>query len=244
MSREAVKLRTQRIITGLDLFSGAGGCTCGYVRAARKLDIRLIMVGVDKRPMPRYVQSGGMGFIQRDVFEVLKDRDFMAQFDFIHASPPCPIFSTLKHMGNQAGMEDLLTPLRPWMQIYNDIPWIIENVEKCELLRNPLILCGSMFPELHSKYEPRRQLRRHRKFEITGFPVPRMGCLHNGIRPMGVYGSPNARMQGGGDIAINLADASSLMGIKWMKWPELKEAIPPAYTEYIGEYLFKELLAA
>ena len=167
----------------------------------------------------------------------------MRQFDFIHASPPCPIFSTLKHLGNQAGMEDFLTPLRPWMGIYDDVPWIIENVERAPLI-DPLVLCGSMFSDLHSKYEPRRQLRRHRLFEIHGFEVPKLECQHNGTRPMGVYGSPNAKMQGGGDVAINLDDASSLMGIDWMKWPELKEAIPPAYTEYIGEYLIKELIAA
>lgn len=240
-----MKLRTSRkVIVGLDLFSGAGGCSAGYVRAARKLGITLIMVGVDRRPQPRFVLSGGMGFIQRDVFDVLKDREFVSRFDFIHASPPCQYFSTTRHLGNQAGHEDLLTPLRPWQAIYDDVPWIIENVETCDILSNPLILCGSMFEGLHGIVDERRQLRRHRKFEITGFDVPQMPCAHNGFRPLGVYGSAGGRVPGGGDIAWNLAEASNLMGIDWMKWPELKEAIPPAYTEYIGDYLFKELLAA
>jgi DNA (cytosine-5)-methyltransferase 1 len=239
-----MRLRKGRtVLTGLDLFSGAGGCTAGYVRAARKADVLLIMVGIDRKHQPRYPLSGGLGFIQDDVFKRLSDRTFMRQFDFIHASPPCGFFTALRTLGNTAGQEDLLTPLRPWMKVYDDVPWIIENVEKCSLLVDPLVLCGSMFPGLHGK-DPRRQLRRHRKFEITGFEVPQPVCRHNGIRPLGVYGSPNARMQGGGDVAANLGEASSLMGIDWMKWPELKEAIPPQYTEYIGDYLFKELLAA
>lgn len=240
-----MQLRTdRRIITGLDGFSGAGGCSAGYVRAAKKRDIRLIMVGVDRRPQPRYIKSGGMGFLQSDFFDVLRDRDFVRQFDFIHVSPPCQIFSNVRHLGNQSGQEDLLTPLRPWMKIYDDIPWIIENVEACKILNDPIMLCGSMFEGLEGIYEPRRKLRRHRKFETYGFKVPPLECQHNGFRPLGVYGSANGRVPGGGDIAFNLAEASKLMGIDWMKWPELKEAIPPAYTEYIGDYLFEELLAA
>jgi DNA (cytosine-5)-methyltransferase 1 len=214
------------------------------VRAARKLGITLIMVGIDRKPQPRYIRGGGLGFMQEDVFTILKDRTFMRQFDFVHASPPCQIFSTTRHLGNQAGQEDLLTPLRPWMSIYDDVPWIIENVEKCAIMRDDVLLCGSMFDGLHGLTDPRRQLRRHRKFEISGFKVPALQCRHNGIRPLGVYGSVGGGVPGGGDIAWNLGEASSLMGIDWMKWPELKEAIPPAYTEYIGEHLFKELMAA
>lgn len=201
------------------------------------------MVGIDRKPQPRYCLSGGLGFIQKDVFEVLADKEFMAQFDFIHASPPCQIFSTVRHLGNQAGHEDFLTPLRPWQQIYNDVPWIIENVEKCAIMRSDVLLCGSMFEGLTGLVDPRRMLRRHRKFEISGFEVPPLECQHNGFRALGVYGSAGGRVPGGGDIAWNLAEASNLMGIDWMKWPELKEAIPPAYTEYIGEYLIKELIS-
>lgn len=237
-----MRLRRHTVITGIDLFSGAGGCTAGYVRAARKRGITLIMVGIDRRHQPRYPLSGGLGFIQDDVFKVLSDRAFMKQFDFIAASPPCGYFTALRTLGNTSGQVDLLTPLRPWQAVYDDVPWIIENVENCNILNKPIYLCGSMFEGLCGN-DPRRQLRRHRKFEITGFEVPQPYCQHNGIRPLGVYGSPNARMQGGGDIAVNLAEASSLMGINWMKWPELKEAIPPAYTEYIGDYLFEELLS-
>jgi len=238
-----VKLRSdRRVITGLDLCSGAGGASAGYVRAANKQDVMLIMVGIDRRPQPRYPLSGGMGFIQSDMFKYLSNRTFMRQFDFIHVSPPCQIFTSLRHLHNATGNEDLLTPLRPWMQIYNDVPWIIENVEKCPLLIDPITLCGSMFEGLTS-LDDRRQLRRHRLFEINGFKVPPLVCKHNGIRPLGVYGVANKSVPGGGDIAWNLAEGSKLMGIDWMKWPELKEAIPPAYTEYIGEYLIRELVA-
>ncbi len=238
-----MKLRTdRRVITGLDLFCGAGGCTAGYVRAAEKAGVMLIMVGIDRKPQPRYALSGGMGFIQADVFSYLSNRTFMRQFDFIAGSPPCQIFTSLKHLHSATGNDDLLTPMRPWMQIYNDVPWIIENVERCSIMREDILLCGSMFEGL-TGFDERRQLRRHRKFEISGFNVPRMNCRHNGIRPLGVYGTANSPVPKGGDVAKNLAEGSKLMGIDWMKWPELKEAIPPAYTEYIGDYLIKELVA-
>lgn len=31
------------------------------------------------------------------------------------------------------------------------------------------------------------------------------------------------------------------MGIDWMTWPEIREAIPPAYTEWIGRQLMESL---
>jgi DNA (cytosine-5)-methyltransferase 1 len=41
-----------------------------------------------------------------------------------------------------------------------------------------------------------------------------------------------------------MADAQRAMGIDWMPlWTEIKEAIPPAYTEWIGKQLMEALRA-
>ena len=68
-------------------------------------------------------------------------------------------------------------------------------------------------------------------------------------KPIGVYGALGDQPQGrdlktgayvyGGRIAQTIDEAQNAMGINWMKWGELKEAIPPAYTQYIGEQIIR-----
>jgi DNA (cytosine-5)-methyltransferase 1 len=41
-----------------------------------------------------------------------------------------------------------------------------------------------------------------------------------------------------------IGPAAAAMGIDWMEWDELREAIPPAYTEWIGRQLLQQLRAA
>jgi DNA (cytosine-5)-methyltransferase 1 len=232
-----------KVLYGLDLFSGAGGATRGYLDAAASLgQVRLKMYGVDHRVQNSYLNSGGVEFIKADVFDILEDYNFVSRFDFIHSSPPCQIFSQLQHLPqNSSGKVDLLSPLRPYMQRYSRIPWIIENVERCSIMREDVMLCGSMFRHLHG-YDKRRQLRRHRKFEVRGFEVPKLYCQHNGFRPLGVYGHSDDHIPGGASTASDLIEGRQLMGIEWMRWRDLVEAIPPAYTQYVGKYLLKELL--
>jgi DNA (cytosine-5)-methyltransferase 1 len=175
------------------------------------------------------------------MFETLRDANFMQQFSFIHVSPPCQLFSQTRFLGKNSGHVDLLTPLRPWFSVYDGVPWIIENVPQAPL-HSPIQLCGSNFSELVG-FDPRRQLRRHRAFEVRGFEVPKLTCNHNGFRPLGVYGVPGKPVPKGGDIVESKEEGHKIMGIDWMLWGELREAIPPAYTEYIGQYLMKELAA-
>ena len=40
----------------------------------------------------------------------------------------------------------------------------------------------------------------------------------------------------GGHTAKTLEQAQEAMGIDWMNWRELTQAIPPAYTEFIGRH--------
>lgn len=231
---------------GLDLFCCAGGATAGYIKAGHS------MVGVDWRPQPRYI---GESFLEVDVRAILHNEKFVRQFDFIHASPPCQIFSaTARLTQNADGKTDLLTPTLDWARTtYRDMVWIVENVPEAPMPADQtILLCGSQFPELVSCYDPRRQLRRHRKFWLQHLEVPAypkvsadrfkgtrksQTCRHNGFRPLGVYGSLSDNVPGGGSTAGDMAEASALMGIEWMLWRELREAIPPAYTHFIGRHI-------
>jgi DNA (cytosine-5)-methyltransferase 1 len=68
----------------LDLFSGAGGAAHGYMNAG------FHVTGVDYHPQPRYA---GHTFIYADAYEYVMEHG--AEYDIVHASPPCQKYSTL-----------------------------------------------------------------------------------------------------------------------------------------------------
>ena len=203
----------------LDLFSGAGGAAMGYHRAG--FDV----TGVDIKPQKNYP----FDFIQADALEYAAEHGH--EFDVIHASPPCQAFSNARVIhGNDH--PDLLTPTRELLQQIG-APWVIENVPGAPMRRD-LILCGSMFPELR---DGDFGIVRHRWFEFSEnrlFLVP--PCQHP-PRVISVFGH-------GGHIYHGVAHWRRVMGIEWMNRDELAQAIPPAYTEYIGEQLLWHLEAA
>lgn len=45
-------------------------------------------------------------------------------------------------------------------------------------------------------------------------------------------------------LPSSLAQAQQVMDIDWMDWDELREAIPPAMTEWVGRQLLASLEAA
>lgn len=230
----------------LDLFCCAGGAGMGYHRAGFEV------VGVDIDPQPRYPFE----FHQADALEYLAEHGH--EFDVIHASPPCQHYSTMTKGRWQDRLEshpDLIAPVRALLQKIGK-PYVIENVEgaRAELV-NPILLCGTMFG-LQTKHGS--QLRRHRYFEmsIPMFLVPT--CQHNKGSVIGVYGggqNPARRRpatigvwgHAGGSsnrdnlISFGTDDRREAMGIDWMVGDELSEAIPPAYTEYIGSQLFAQV---
>lgn len=234
------------MIRGLDLFCNAGGATAGYQNAFRKRGFPLHMEGIDIRPQPRYI---GDKFIQADVMDILLDTQYVRQFDFVHMSPPCQAWSPTRTFAGKGGREhpDLVIPtLTLVRELYPDMIWITENVLEAPMysrVHQILRLCASSFPG-HSAFDERRLLHRHRQFRLHNFQVPQVPCAHNGFKPKGVYGSLNSDIGSGGEIAANLAEARKLMQIHWMKWGELKEAIPPAYTEYVStEGMIEAVLA-
>jgi len=212
----------------LDLFAGAGGSAAGYVRAGFT-DV----VGVDIRPQPHYPYA----FIQADweeaihVLPGLWEREGVAYA--IHASPPCQRYSPMtKKWGRSAEHPDLIGPVREALEAV-DVPWVIENVPGSPL-QSPVLLCGSMFGLGDSSG---RQLRRHRLFESSADLGPPPGpCRHRG-QAVGVYGHPGGSSVRDGIQFAQFGDWRDAMGIDWMTVPELTEAIPPAYTEWVGSRL-------
>ncbi len=208
----------------LDLFCGAGGAAVGYSRAGFTE-----IVGVDNRPQKNYPFE----FVQADALEYLAEHGH--EFDVIHASPPCQKFSVMKNLPHAKSHPDLVTPLR--QQFGNlSIPTVIENVPGSPM-ENTLILCGSMF-NLRSTQE--RYLRRHRLFEIrNGLMIFVPKCNHQGLA-VGVYGHGSAGWIGQRMRTAKAPEARILMDIPWMTRNELSQAVPPAYTEYIGKFILGE----
>ena len=201
----------------LDLFCGVGGASVGYARAGFEV------TGVDLKHGKRYPYT----YLRADVLDVLQDHKFIQQFDVIHASPPCQTHSITKHLrnaqGNTTSKIDLIPETRAAL-IAADKPYIIENVPGSPLI-NPIQLCGSSFG---------LKVRRHRLFE-SNMPLEGSVCNHKlQGRPVGVYGSLNDEIPKGGKTAATIDEARDAMGMPWAIWTELVEAIPPAFTEYLG----------
>lgn len=223
----------------LDLFCKAGGAGMGYHRAGFEV------VGVDIEPQPHYPFE----FHQADALEYL--RAHWREFDAIHASPPCQKYSTLAHLSRDTH-KALIPETRHALSVTGKL-YIIENVSNARKhLISPIILCGSSFG---LRTNSGAQLRRHRAFE-TNFNVGLVSpCSHFG-ETIGVFGSKarntaNEKRHYSKDkltrgtpqgIKFTLRDAQSAMGIEWMNFPELSQAIPPAYTEWIGMHLRAALL--
>lgn len=206
----------------LDIFCGAGGASKGYRQAGFEVE------GLDIKHGKRYPFT-----YHRLDFNTL-DVDMLRGYDFIHASPPCQTFSITKNLRNAQGKStdkvDLLEPTRKLLQA-SGVPYIIENVPGAPLI-NPVQVCGSSFG---------LKVRRHRLFE-SNLPLTGSKCDHKSQgRPVGIYGSMRDEIPGGGHTAKSMEQANEAMGIDWMIWGELVEAIPPAYTEYLGKQVLELL---
>lgn len=204
----------------LDLFCGAGGASAGYH------SLGFEVTGVDINPQPHYPYE----FIQSDweeaLWHIVPQWQALGEDYLIHASPPCQRYSTMtKRWDRQDGHPDLIGPVREALQKLGG-PYIIENVPGSPLI-NPTMLCGSMFG---------LRVRRHRMFE-TNFNLPQLPCLHSEQGPIvGVYGHSGGSSKRDGLTFHGVAEWKEAMGIDWMTGRELAEAIPPAYTQYVGNY--------
>jgi DNA (cytosine-5)-methyltransferase 1 len=200
------------------------------------MDAGMTVTGVDvKRRRCGYPGT----FIHADVLPLLDDLAFLRSFDLIHASPPCQVFTRAQHLRDAQGKTTSKINLIPQTRhalAYAGVPYVIENVPGAPI-RADLTLCGSMFDHLYT-YDAtgRRWLQRHRVFELSGFTAPQPACDHKGagVRPLGVYAGKGDSIPQGGQTAPTLEAGGHVMGIGWMSWAALVEAVPPAYTEHIG----------
>jgi DNA (cytosine-5)-methyltransferase 1 len=221
----------------LDLFCGAGGAAMGYHRAG--FDV----VGVDLKPQPRYP----FPFVLADA---LQPPFRLGDFDAIHASPPCQAHTALRRMWNAQAHEDLIPKTRALLRSCGR-PYVIENVPG-STLGHSVRLCGSAF-RLQSATGA--ELRRHRYFETSAMMLA-PGC-HHGFTVLGVYGghirdrcrtititghTPQQNVERNRvRLTFSTDDARQAMGIDWMSLSELSQAIPPAYTEFIGRQLLQAI---
>jgi DNA (cytosine-5)-methyltransferase 1 len=212
----------------LDLFCCAGGAGMGYHQAG--FDV----VGVDINPQPRYPFE----FIQADC--ICLSAAFLRSFDAVHASPPCQAHSALKSMHNARRHTDLVPATRIMLED-SGLPYVIENVEGAPL-NEPIKLCGTMFGLSAGGAD----IRRHRLFEAS-FPIVQPSCRHSSRPTIGIYGKGARDSRRKFDKSIpefTAEQAREAMGIDWMDLKTLSQAIPPAYTRFIGEQLLAHLQAS
>lgn len=204
----------------LDLYCGAGGCAAGYQMAG------FHVTGVDIKPQKRYC---GDEFVQADALEYLSK--YGRRYSVIHASPPCQAYSATKSLWKRE-RPDLIAATRNMLK-HSGKPYIIENVPGSPLL-DPIMLCGTMFG---------LNTIRHRLFEIWPFTLPAIRrCNH--IKPVAKFGRRPVRDKEYITVVGHFSDiqyAREAMGINWMVGSELSQAIPPAYTRWIGYYLIQRL---
>jgi DNA (cytosine-5)-methyltransferase 1 len=204
----------------LYLYCCQGGGTRGYQRAGFRV------TGVDISPQPRYCgdefhQADAIGFVTAHLALIRR------MFVFVHASPPCQFGSdTQRIQGNDH--PNLIPGTRDALEL-TGLPYVIENVEGSrEHLRRPITLCGTMFG-LHTY--------RHRLFESGGgFTLPHPGHPRHRVHTVKM-----GRPLKDGDFYHAVGNFSNVpyvrrdMEMPWASRDGLREAIPPAYTRWIGE---------
>ena len=215
----------------LDLFCGAGGAAMGYHRAGFAR-----ILGVDHKPQPRYPFE----FVQADALEFLEKHG--SEFDLIHASPPCQLFSTASFCRpRRERHHDLLTPTLASLK-GQTTQWVVENVPRSAMRCFWIELCGLMFG---------LKVFRHRLFGSSQLIFSPSHSTHRG-KMLGVGGMVCVAGHGGQSSGFGnsrripadhrtKAAWSRGIGIDWMTRDELSQAIPPAYTEYLGRQLLQRI---
>ncbi len=229
----AVEMRKPRL---LDAFCGAGGCSRGYVLAG--FDV----TGVDHVEQPNYLRSGALAFVQADALDFIREHGH--EFDAIHASPPCQAYSSMNNRRRGRAVVKINSRLIADTFALLDTlgkPYVLENVmgAKAEFAgRHTVRLSGECFG-----------LRVFRPRLFASNVLLLAPSLPRRQRdPVAVYGkSPDGRRlwdRADGTMhraCSSLEEGSAAMRITWMSWDEIREAIPPPYTEYLGKQLIRAI---
>lgn len=206
----------------LDLFSGAGGAARGYQKAG------FCVLGVDIKPQPHYA---GCRFVQADALTFP-----LEGYDAYHASPPCQANTFLKPdmlHHRTYGHKDLIPETRAILAKTGK-PYIIENVVGATM-NTVIILCGTMFG---------LKVFRHRLFESNIMLLQPSHIKHKGKTRKGYPANKEYEYWCITGSVGEREGAQQAMGIDWMarKASEVSQAIPPAYTEYIGKFLIEAIM--
>lgn len=216
----------------LDLYCGAGGAAMGYHQAGFT-DI----IGIDIVDQPDYP----FPFFKVDALEFLEHGEALIEADLIHASPPCQAFTTMGNRWKAPRWPDLIGPTRVRLQKLG-FPYVIENVSGArKALVNPVELTGEMFG---------LSVHRPRLFELGGWtclvpPRPRRQ-----LDPVAVYGKPDGRRlydRADGSMlrAWTLEEGREAMEMPWVTEElGIREAVPPAFTRFLGEQFLAQDLDA
>jgi DNA (cytosine-5)-methyltransferase 1 len=210
-----------------DLYSCAGGAGKGYEEEGFKV------IGYDIVPRPNYP----MKFVQADAIETLK-RILAGEIKVhaIHASPPCQKRCTLT-LGTNAHLSDR------YVDLYDETKELMEATGLPGVIENPrarkdMELCGEMFG---------LGVLRHRNIELVNWSAPapehkkHRGYVR-GYRHGEWRDGPYVAAYGKGGGKATVPEMQEAMGIHWTDvHKELTEAIPPAYTRYIGRHLMAHL---
>lgn len=210
----------------LDLFCGQFGAGYGYHLAG--FDV----TGVDIRPIRH--RPAGVRFIHGDALEYLVEHGH--EYDAVHASPPCRAYTVARYGAPVAYKHpDLIGPTRAALKA-SGRPYAIENVEGAPLV-DPVLLCGAMFG---------LQTYRHRLFE-TSWDMR----LHPGAHPRhraltARMGRPAAEGEFHSFVGnfSGLETAREVMEMPWANQDGIRQAVPPAYTRFLGAALLQSLEAA
>lgn len=215
----------------LDAFCKAGGAAVGYHRAG--FDV----TGIDIEPQPRFP----FAFVQADALDYIAAHG--REYDAIAASPPCQRYSVAASIHNSAGNHPDLVDATRTLLIASGRPWVMENVPGSPLGCG-IVLCGLMFG---------LRVIRHRVFEssivlfapshvrhparlATGTVTAKRGGRGNGYST-----GEQGLVCVAGNNFVRAAGAAA-MGIDWpMSRRELANAVPPAYTTFIGKQLLNAL---
>ena len=220
----------------VDCFCGIGGAAKGYS------DAGFDVVGIDNMPQPRYP----FRFIKGDAMAAL---DAWAngdpwgnidpeQVDVIHASPPCPSYSTLTNR-RPSKAPKLIPVVRTFMKSISAMLgtlYVIESVEGAKSdMEQPFRLHGGMFGQ---------RIYRPRLFE-TNAVLHRPPRGRRPVNPVAIYGDHEdgrllrTRVDGSELRAASLEEAQTAMAMPWADWSGIKDAVPPVYTRWIGRQLLE-----
>ncbi|MFD0213806.1 DNA methylase [Streptomyces hirsutus] len=212
----------------LDLFSCAGGAAMGYHRAGFQVD------GCDIADRPRYPFAYHRGDALEYLAHLTATGD-SERYALVHASPPCQAGCALT-VGTNASQGwggshvDLVAATRDLLDA-SGLPYVIEQPNGRARIRKDLSLCGEMFG---------LGVLRHRNFELGRWATPRPAHpRHRGYvrgHRHGVHRTgPYVAAYGNGGGKATVPEMQTAMGITWTDVrEELTEAIPPAYTQWIG----------